>query len=380
MENNYGAAPKSQQETLRSDNLLGVVAALVRWRRFLLAAVVSAAVGTAVVSLLFLDDYYKSTSIFYVASPDLFKPEQISGTSQKDMEYYGTEDDIDRALTIATSGEVEEYLIQKFDLYRHYKIDSTAVRASFRVREALEKLYEVTKNKHNAIELSVEDTDKKIAAAMANAARDKTDEIAQRLIKESQSNLVQTLSRSIAEKEIRVKQLSDTLSNLQKRYGIFDVETQTEGITTISAQAQSNLIRSKAKYEQLAKTQGISQDTLNQIAANIKGYEAEFKQTTSKLDLYGQGMNQVSQYAQMFRLERERLSSDRERLTQLSTAFGSKISALHLIETAKVSVQKSRPKRVLIILSAAFITLLFSVLAVLVLDNYRDVNWKDLTQ
>ena len=121
-----------------NDNLIGVLVTLFRYKRPILWATLATAVGTALISFLFLDNYYKSTTTFYPLSSDVFKPEQMFGSSQKDMEYYGREEDVDRLLTIAQSGELYDFLIKKFNLYQHYKIDTTSEQAAFKVREALE--------------------------------------------------------------------------------------------------------------------------------------------------------------------------------------------------------------------------------------------------
>ena len=143
------------------DNLLGVIDTIMQWRKPIGRVVLIATAGTALIAFLFLKNYYQSTTIFFAASPDIFKPEQVFGTSNKDMEYYGSEEDVDRIMTIAQSASLYEFLIKKFDLYKHYDIDSTDEKAPFKVQEHLEKLYDVKKTKNNAIELSVEDLDKK---------------------------------------------------------------------------------------------------------------------------------------------------------------------------------------------------------------------------
>ena len=59
------------------DNLLGVLATLFKWKKQILKVILLAGIGTAAISFFFLDDYYRASTVFYVASPDLFKPEQV---------------------------------------------------------------------------------------------------------------------------------------------------------------------------------------------------------------------------------------------------------------------------------------------------------------
>ena len=53
------------------------------------------------------------------------------------------------------------------------------------------------------------------------------------------------------------------------------------------------------------------------------------------------------------------MGKDKQRAMQLRIAYNTKISALILVESAKVPIVKSRPKRTIIVLSAALIALIF---------------------
>ena len=141
-----------------------------------------AGIGTAIISL-FLPNYYQSTTTFYAASPDLGMPDPV-GEMEKDRDYYGEDTDNDRILTIASSNEVIWYLIEKFRLYEHYDIDPSNRKSKDKIVKKFTKLYNVEKTKFEAIEISVEDKDSLMAAAIANEARVRTDIIAQSLMKE----------------------------------------------------------------------------------------------------------------------------------------------------------------------------------------------------
>lgn len=164
------------------DNLLGLIGTIYRWRKTLRNATALALAGSTAFAL-WLPNYYQSTTVFYPASPEVSKPELIFGSSAKMIEYFGTDKDLDRILEVATSDEVTDYLVSKFGLYRHYDVDSASSEGLFWVRENFRSHYAVQKNKNDAIELSIEDTDPQLAANMANAAREKINEISRRLVK-----------------------------------------------------------------------------------------------------------------------------------------------------------------------------------------------------
>ena len=80
------------------ENLLGVIATLLKWRKPIIRLCLIAGIGTAIISL-FLPNYYQSTTTFYAASPDLGMPDPV-GEMEKYRDYYGEDTDNDRILTI----------------------------------------------------------------------------------------------------------------------------------------------------------------------------------------------------------------------------------------------------------------------------------------
>ncbi len=361
------------------DDLIGVIALLYKWRKQILILFASVVGIAALISFVFLYTYYKSTTVFYVNSTDVFKPEQMFGTSNKDMDYIGTSNDIDRILSIAESEPLKDFLIKKFDLYKHYDVDSTSQKAPFRVLEELEDRYKVKKTKLDAVELSVEDVDRKWAAEIANAAREKIDLIAQQMIKQSQLNLLHAYEKSIFDKDKDLLKLGDSLRVLRQSTGVIDPDKQTESVMTAAMQAENNFIRTQAKYNALKNNKdGVSRDSIAMTEAAMRGYEEETKRDKELVGRYNEGFNKVSLLKELFEKERDQKAKDMQRFIQLQTTYNTNISALNIIEDAKVPVVKSRPNRMLLVGSCGLATLLFSVIGVLLFDRYKSVNWTEV--
>ena len=51
-----------------------------------------------------------------------------------------------------------------------------------------------------------------------------------------------------------------------------------------------------------------------------------------------------------------------------------------VVENGTVPVVKSRPGRALITISAVIIAFILSLIGVLILENYKDVDWKKLSE
>ena len=366
----------NQSKMEYKDNLLGVVETVFKWKKFILVTCILTAVGASIVALL-MPVYYKSTSIFYAASPDLAIPEVIFGESVEAPDYYGTENDIDRILSIANSNELAGFMIDSFNLYEHYDIDPNSKLGQYTVRLKFGKHFDVVKTKYDAIELSIEDQDKELAARMTNTARDHVNFLAQKLIRDSQKKLMLAYEGNTKAKESQLKTLNDSLQAVRLRYGVYNTLAQSEGLSDLIAKAEANLFNHQARLEALQGT-GVPRDTISLLRSKVKGYENELLKLNERLNKFNQGMAQVEVMKQSQLESSEQLAKDMERYKQVKAASESDFPTTLLLEAGTVPVIKSRPKRSLIVAAAVAVAFVFSVIGAVVFDTYRDVNWREV--
>lgn len=369
------------------DNLLGVFQTVYRWRKTIRNVCVLAVAGSIVISL-FLNNYYQATTIFYPASPELANPELMFGNTGQVTNYYGTDRDLDRLAEIAASNELEDFMVAHFNLYAQYDIDSTSKLGPHKVHKRFRALYNVQKNKNDAVELSIEDTDPKRAAEMANTAREKVNAIGQRLTKESQAKLLAAFEDNIGRKKAELELLGDSLRRTQEFFGIYDPVSQGEQLSEQLSTAESEIIRSRAKLDVLEKNPAIPRDTIAYIRANLSAYEKQRQQLMSNnpdadnitIRRFNDGFAKVAVLQDLHFQSRKQLSYDLERYNQILAAYKTDIPALLVVEEAEVPLIKSRPRRSLIVIGTAIAAFLFSILAVLIADAYKDIRWQDITK
>lgn len=359
------------------DNLLGVVSTVFKWKRIILLICGITAVGAAIISLV-LPVYYKSTTIFYAASPDLAVPEAIFGTSGEAPDYYGTENDIDRILSIANSGELAGFMVDSFDLYQRYDIDPKSPRGKYYVGLEFQDHFDVVKTKYDAIELSIEDRDKEMAAKMTNAARNYINMLAQRIIKESQAKTVRTFEENIAQKEADMKMMNDSMQRIRLKYGVYNTKAQSENLSELISTSESKLNQSKARMSSLEHNGFRVRDTLTLLRADITGYEAQLSQLYIRLDTFNRGMALMDYLVESQLQASEQLAEDKEHYKMSKAAYNSEFPAIFLLEPGDVPVIKERPKRAMMVVVSTLVAFIFSVLGVLVFDTYREVNWREI--
>lgn len=366
---------KTDVEEVKKTDLLGVIRTLFRWKKVIIAACLAAGIGSAVIVLL-VPEYYQATTVFFATSPDQATPELLFGDGSIAPELYGNENDIDRMLTISESNELVDFLVDTFDLYVHYDINPDNPKGKYYVRKHFMGLYEIEKTKRDAIQLSVEDQDPELAQVLTQTARRKIDELTQTLIKDGQERAIATFVNNIASKEQLIGVLSDTLKSLRQRYGIFNTEAQSEGLTALAAATETKLISTRAKLNVFQQRGGRFRDSVAVYEVRVAGLEEEMTQLDAKLDRFNEGLAQVLLNTRQYQEANTSLSEDKEKLKQYRATFESKIPSMIVVEEATLPLVKSRPFRTLIVLAAVFITFFFTVVGILLYEAYGDMDWK----
>ena len=358
-------------------HLLGILKILIKWRKQILYACLATAIGSALISLL-LPVYFQSSTVFLAASPDRISMEAFFPEGNFKVYNYGTGEDIDRILTIAESGELVEFMVDSFDLYTHYDINPELSKSPYRIEKRFRGLYHVEKDKRDAIVLSIEDEDKALAAAMTKAVRERIDQMALQLIRSVQKRKITTLRENIVDNETKVRVLGDTLKSLRQRYGIYNVEAQTELLPAQFSSAEAKLTREAAKLEAMKTTKGIRLDTIRFTETRVAGIRKEVELLREKLTLFNDGTAHVDIVHKQYLEANQALGEQIENLKKSEATYNAEGSAIILVEEARVPVVKSWPKRSLIVIGATLLVFIFTVFGVLLFETYRDINWKEL--
>ncbi|MGK0388286.1 MAG: tyrosine-protein kinase Etk/Wzc [Maribacter sp.] len=355
------------------DNLLDMVRTIFKWKKPIITTCLAIGIITAAISLL-LPNYYEASTTFYAASPSLQSP----NLGEKELQFYGTGEDMDRLVQASKSNELFNSMVQEFDLYQHYDIDTSDIKAKAKLRERFNKYFSVIKNERDAIILSIEDQDRELSAKMANAARDKINDIANGLIRGSQADIIKSYEKQISEKIKSLAIISDSLSILRDRYGIFDADYQKKVIGTQMPVLQSDIASEKARLEVYEKRS--KRDSINAISTRIIGLEGKLKALNvgkNGLDI-STGISLIGQLSKTEETIIEELGDDQATYEKYKSSFSIPKPALFVQDFAETPVIKSRPKRSFLVIGITFLTFLFSLLGVLVFEYNRDVDWKSI--
>lgn len=355
------------------DNLLGVVRTLYQWRKQILGLSIAAAVGTAVISLL-MPNFYKTTTVFLAANPDLVRPDVLYGKSVGGQPY-GSGNDIDRILTIAESNELADYLIDTFKLFEHYRIKPDQPRSYMYARKKLFSRLEISKTKRDAIELTFEDTDPELASRIANAAREHINYLSQEVLKANQRQNLASYETSIKAKEVILNELADSLTRLRARYKIYNTRQVSSDLSQRYTYAKGNYFRYKGKLEAMRVNPRIPRDSVAFTDAVVKGYKMESDSIQMDLSRLAGGEAQLMLMETRYYTSNGQLGDEVEKAKMLRSALETDVPSLLLIEAAEVPVVKSRPKRSMLVVMAGAIAFIVAAFGVLLFDAYRENKW-----
>ncbi len=358
----------------QNESLIGVLALIYKWKKHILGASFIAALLVALLSLT-LPNYYQASTLFYAASPDMASPQPIGSQTQK-KNTYGTDVDLDRLFSIAQSNELKEHLLQTFDLYTHYDIDPEDEKARYKLALKLNKLYDTDKTKYDAINLTVEDTDPVFAAQMANAAREKIDLLSQGVMKLSQKKLLAAYDENVRSKGIQYAKIQDSLQSTRIKYNIFNTASQGEAYSSSLVELEGKSQNYAAQINYLSKA-GAPRDSILILKSKKVGVDNQLTKLNKDISSYNAGYSTILSLERSLKDYGEQLNIDKQRSDQLRSVYESNISAIHVIEKAEKPVNKSRPKRSILVIGAAFLTFILMTLWVIIKDQYLKNNWRD---
>lgn len=355
--------------------LIDVLRILGKWKKHILIATIVTALVAAGGSLL-MPNYYKASSTFYAMNPDLANPIPLRGEDRM-SQLFGTDDDRDRIFSVANSSGVFAFLIDSFQLYKHYDLDSTTSKGKKLMYSKLNKLYSTTKTRYGAIELAIEDTDPVIAQHMTIAARDYIDHTAQDIIKSSQLNLIKAKRVAVDRQKGILKDLSDSLNYLRKKYSIVDSKSQGEILAELFVNTSAKLEQEKTRLDIMQK-EYINQDTVKKVKALVAGLENKKNSLSKRIDMYNEGYLPTSQVQLMQRQTSGELAQEMERLSRLENSYNAEFKAIKVVEDVELPYEKSRPRRSIIVVGYALLAaILMSMIAIFV-ETTRGVNWKEV--
>ncbi|SNC66083.1 Uncharacterized protein involved in exopolysaccharide biosynthesis [Hymenobacter gelipurpurascens] len=388
--------------TERPYSLLGLWPIINRWKNLVLAALVLALVVSTLVAFL-LPNIYSSTSVFFPTNPQNSDPDRI--VEGQKLELGGRTEDLDRVITVGGSQPVAELILKRFNLYEHYGVGNpgTDKAENDALREFSDNL-DIVRNERDVIELTFQDTDKKLAARIANSMVAVIDSINQQLTLENRRNVLGLFKQRYEFLNKEYETSRRQVVQARQRYGIFGPEQQSRYLAREIVRVERELNQTG----QYVKTRGlrlalqrIKQDELENTT-NTESYLArEIVETESALqqekggpkatslrralrgltqassgnlinaESYINGIDSLNLLTARVTDLQDRLVKAQGEYETAELSIKARISSLYVVQKAYPATRKSKPVRWLIVVGSVFITLALSIVIITLLELYR---------
>ncbi|MGI4872832.1 MAG: hypothetical protein ACRYFX_16865 [Janthinobacterium lividum] len=347
----------------------GLLAIYNRWKYLLGLAVGLAAIISVIVALR-MPNIYSSTAVFLPTSLQSTDPDRlVEGTK---LELGTRTEDLDRVVTIGSSLPLAELMLRKFDLYHHYNMGEPG---SDIVENST--LYEfnsnlsIVHNERDAIELTFQDRDKKLAAAIANALVRAIDSVNQQLTLENRRNLLALYRQRSLVLGQHFNSTRQQLVRLRLRYGIFGLE-QSRSSNTNLLETEGYLSKAVIQTEkELHIAESGGPGNVAGLRRALRGLTHADGGNVINLEAWAMGNDSVSLLSNRLADLQSRAVGSQAAYEQAEISLGTRVSSLYMVQKAFPATRKSKPFRALIVASSVVLTLVLSCFLILLLELFR---------
>ena len=315
------------------------------WRnsKFLTILAVITIFVSAIVSLL-LTEYYRSTVVIFPARTNSLTLNE-SSVRRGNISDFGEEEEAEQLLQIINSEELLERVIDKNNLYSHYKIQEDDKYARSKIRHKYRNNVTAKRTKYNSIDISVVDINPQMAANIANSISEFTDSVKNRMIRER----ARTSMPMLDDEYQRLNQALTGVTNELDKLQAIGVLSEIERGGLYEAYGQS-----------LRYGDGKIVNELREQIETNKKYGDEYDAQRKLRDVLTDQILRFNSYKNQFIAD-----SDID------------IPQKFLVDMAVPADKKSYPVRWLVVMGALFSVLLFAVILLILRENYEGIFSKD---
>jgi uncharacterized protein involved in exopolysaccharide biosynthesis len=308
---------------------------LLKYRTILSLTGLLTVIISSVISLLITPKFQSSVVIF--PSPNVLETRSLLNDMNTSTDFFGNEIATEMVLQIIQSDRINDYLLNRYNLFEHYKINNQEYKYTV-LGKKMKKNISSRKTPFNSIEISVYDTDPLLASKMANDIAGQVDTIFNSLRKDAAAKSFKLLTELYGAQLKRVKSIGDSLS----------LTGLNSGAPSASFKAALNAEINKLLNAENNEGSIITISQLQDISASTPEYLRLFN---------------------AFVQETDNLSIIQGKLLEAQTFANQNLPYVYIINKAKTAEIKATPQRTLIVVVSTISTVFLMMIILLVLDS-----------
>ncbi|MHB8401022.1 MAG: Wzz/FepE/Etk N-terminal domain-containing protein, partial [Bacteroidia bacterium] len=278
---------------------------------------------------------------------------------------YGQESQTEQLLQFMESKEIQFYLIDKLNLAKHYKIDTTKKNYLAKLKEILDEKISISKTKYESIEIKASDFNADTAKLLVNKVIEGVNWLIEKEHKDKYIEIVKNSLIYLEHKKHEVDSTQNLLNELNKKYEYLNVGIQLKEMVKNQYKMQTGGNNSSLSdfinmSEQLKSIENENKGkSLSELFTGINNYLLQYGKLTVYFDDQVKGWTQANDDYQKNLFE-----------------FNRKINFVAMASVPLKPLIPSWPKRWLVMLVSGISVLVLSCLYFIYLDSFKQAYAK----
>jgi capsule polysaccharide export protein KpsE/RkpR len=182
------------------------------WKKLAIVAAAAIIISAFISSPIFIKPKYKSIAVIY--------PTNLMPFSQ--------ESNTEQLLQFLTSEEIKDNLTKRFDLFKHYEIDSTGERAFSKFNTYYHDNIKANSTLYESIEIEVVDESPVFAQKLASGLIEEADKLVADLKKQKVREYITSYSNQLKIKKNEIDSIEAKLKYMRMTFGLLDFKSQAK--------------------------------------------------------------------------------------------------------------------------------------------------------
>jgi len=319
-----------------------------KWRKPLIILTLAAFIASIIFSApFFITPKYKSTVIMFPTSTSSISKALLNENpgEKQDILEFGEDEQAEQMLQILSSNIIRDRIINKYNLFEHYKINPNSKYKFTKLFKTYEDNIEFRQTEYMAVKIIVLDKDPKIAANIANDISELLDSTKNAMQKERAFKAYKIVEAEYLQLKNEVQKMEDSLTKLRE-LGVHDYESQSEMIN-------------------------------RQLAIELaKGNTSGIKALENKLEILAKYGGPYVSIRDALEYEKKQLSSVKAKYEEAKIDAEEVLPQKFIVNSAYEAEKKSYPIRWIIVLVSTLSVLFLSILILAVLESLSVYNKK----
>ena len=311
------------------------------WRKHLLIITAAAILFSAIGSYMIRPQYKAVSSLFAVKSFSASKylTEEPQGYAEDYMDI-GDEDDIEKLMQILNSSELQDLVVKKFDLFRHWKIATNDTNKDTWMNLMFQEMINFKRTDMMSVKVEVYDYSPDTAAMIANAVASFADTVKNRYTRRIAVEALNIVKLEYDKSLSHMKMLEDSMQKIRGK-GVLEYNLQVQALT-----------RSLGKA----------------LASGNSGAAERIEEKLKKFEEFGGPYFNLTNEVMLMKERQVFLKS------KLDAAYLNATRNLPSnlqVQKAKIPDKKSKPVRWIIVFISAISAFFGSVMVLLIIDRFN---------